>query len=111
VSAPVATRGETLPTSTGARMDWDAVNGRLVIFAGSDVFALDADGNGTSARVTRLLPAGPAPPARADAGFVVAGDLALVFGGTTPEGCTLDDSWYLVHESQWSLQARATACP
>ena len=111
VTHVVSSSGDVPSDVDGAALAFDAQLARLVLLGGSDVYAIDLDGNGTSARFTRIATTGPAPPPRRDAAFAISGGLGVVFAGATPSGCVLDDLWYLADERQWSAQAMATTCP
>jgi hypothetical protein len=110
VARAVAVAGALPSSLAGARLEWDDTAKRLLLFAGSDVYGLDADADGSNVQAVHIATMGASPPPRDDAVFAISGAFALVFGGATPAGCALDDTWYLVGENQWSVAAPATTC-
>ncbi|WP_412069205.1 kelch repeat-containing protein [Rubrivirga sp. IMCC43871] len=108
---PVASAQEAPAPRSGYAMAYDAAQGRVVLFGGSDstyqrlgdTWAWTADG-------WRLV-AGAGPPARSDAqmAFDAARGAVVLFGGRGADGALLGDTWVL-DGAGWR-QAEAPAPP
>jgi hypothetical protein len=110
----VAVSGDALPVDGDAHLGWNTVDERLFLFGSNgDVYRLDgSNATGDAVEVRRLPVSGELPPPRTRSAFGMSGNIAVIFGGATAGGCSLDDTWtFSVDDNQWTALARATTCP